>query len=387
MVDKLKSFRHVRWASAYFFACPGLAYGLFTSRLPAFKSAICANDSEIGLILLCFGVSSLVGLFLSNTFIVRFGSTRVLRAGSLILIAGTIICGLAASPLQLACMVALAGFGMGLCDVSMNTLGIEIEHQYKKPTMSFFHASYSFGGMLGSCGGAIFAGLDIGPLLNAFIVLGAYACLRPWAVPRLPRRRQFPANKARSREKFGRIPLYVIVCGFLSMLAYASEGSVGEWGSIFLHGVKGAPPQLAALVFAAFSITTVMGRLWGDNLRYSLGDFKLLFGGGLLAFTGMGLAIFLSNPWLCLGGYALMGLGLAPIVPILFSRGGDCPGVSPSVASSVIAIFSYSGLLFFPPMLGFIGDHDGLSTSLLIILAACLILAAGAFFACGKRGC
>lgn len=381
---KFKSFKHVRMACAYFFACPGLAYGLFTSRLPAFKTMTGANDGEIGLVLLCFGLASLAGLFICNLFIARFGSQLVLRLGSLVLLIGIILCGLATSPLQLAAMLAISGIGMGLCDVSMNTLGIEIEHQYKVTCMSFLHASYSLGGMFGSICGALFAGFSLSPLVNALSVLGAYACLRPWAIPRLPRRHSHSV-KSGTKKNFGVIPLYILICGFLAMLAYASEGSVGEWGSIYLHGDKGASTQLAALVFAAFSITTVIGRLCGDGLRTAWGDVSLMFSGALLAFCGMAFVIFLANPILCLGGYAFMGLGLAPIVPILFSRAGAYPGIAPSTASAVVSIFSYSGLLFFPPLLGFIADHHGLSASLLVIPGACLVMAGGAFWVCGKN--
>lgn len=381
---RLKTFRHVRLACAYFFACPGLAYGLFTSRLPAFKAMTGANDSDIGLVLLCFGLASLAGLFICNIFITRSGSRIVLRTGSLILLTGIILCGMTSSPFQLAVTLAISGFGMGLCDVSMNTLGIEIEHQYKISCMSFLHASYSLGGMLGSIAGAIFAGLPLSPLINALAVLGAYACLLPWAIPRLPRRHYHKANSGEKR-RFGRIPLYILTCGFLAMLAYASEGSVGEWGSIYLHGDKGASTELAALVFAAFSITTVTGRLCGDGLRAAWGDFALMLSGALLAFLGMAIVIFLDNPILCLCGYAIMGLGLAPIVPIIFSRAGDCPGISASAASAVVSIFAYSGLLFFPPLLGFVGEHQGLSSSLLLILTACLVIGAGSVAICRKN--
>ena len=41
-----------RAACAYFFLCPGLSYGLLTSRLPALKMQTGADESQIGLLLL-----------------------------------------------------------------------------------------------------------------------------------------------------------------------------------------------------------------------------------------------------------------------------------------------------------------------------------------------
>lgn len=169
------------------------------------------------------------------------------------------------------------------------------------------------------------------------------------------------------------------------MLSYAAEGSVAEWGSLLLFTVKGAGEHTAALVFAAFSITTVFCRLFGDRLRHVLSDFILLFGGSLLALAGMLLALFSPLPAVCLAGYALMGAGLSPIVPTLFSRAGSCPGISAGRASAIVSILSYSGLLFFPPMLGFVAHEKGLQSALLIIVAACVILALGSFLFREKR--
>lgn len=387
---KIQVLRDERLACAYFFACPGLAYGIFTARMPALKANTASSDGEIGMMLLGFGVASLTALALSNFFIGRFGARAVLRWASLLLMAGTMACGLTASPGQLALIFALTGIGMGLSDVAMNALGIEIERRHATRCMSFLHASYSLGGVAGSCLGAIFAAIQLSVFSNALLVLGAYASLRPWALPRLPAREEEPRKTAQSRAR-GKIPPYVLLCGALALLSYSSEGSVGEWGSLFLHADKNASPQLAALVFAAFAVPTVAGRLCGDRLRASLGDLALLLGGSLLAFCGMAMAIFLANPLYCLGGYALMGIGMGPIVPILFSRAGASPGISAAQASSVISIMGYSGLLFFPPVLGFIGEHWGLGRALLVVLASCLILAAGSVRVCrgpqsGTRG-
>ena len=66
---KRTEFSITRAACAYFFLCPGLAYGVFTSRLPALKMQTGADESQIGLLLLCVGMSSLVALFCSSRLI------------------------------------------------------------------------------------------------------------------------------------------------------------------------------------------------------------------------------------------------------------------------------------------------------------------------------
>ena len=67
------------------------------------------------------------------------------------------------------------------------------------------------------------------------------------------------------------------------------------------------------------------------------------------------------------------------MVPIFFSRAGSCPGVAPEQASAAVSLLGYSGLLLFPPTLGFLGRTLGLDRALLVPLGLCALLALGAF--------
>ena len=96
-----KAFTTRRLACAYYFACPGLTYGILTSRLPALKSQTGADDGQIGLLLLCLGLSSLAALLSSNALIARFGSRKVLCLSALVMVAGACLCCLAGKPLLL----------------------------------------------------------------------------------------------------------------------------------------------------------------------------------------------------------------------------------------------------------------------------------------------
>ena len=225
----------------------------------------------------------------SSWFIRRWGSSLVLRFSSASLMLATILCGLAPSPLVLGCFCVLFGLSMGFLDVTMNTQGVENERLYRLPCMAFMHAAYSLGGVLGAVTASLFAALNLGLFANALIVLGLYALLRPWTVPfLLPDSMAQPSKKKDGTgKKRSPLPFLVLVCGCLSMFVYAAEGSVAEWGSLLLFAEKGAPESTAAFVFAAFSGTTVLFRLFGDRLRQRLGDFALCLGGGLLATAGL----------------------------------------------------------------------------------------------------
>jgi len=374
---KCSAFTQVRAACSYFFAGPGLVYGMFTSRMPALSMQTGADEAQIGLILLCFGVAGMVSLAASAWIIDRFTSRTVLRVSAPLLCLALPLAGLAASPMQLGLACVVTGLTMGFVDVSMNTQAIQIERAFFRPCVSMMHASYSIGGVLGSIAGAFFAGLGASTLVNFSCVLALYLCLYPFAFPHMQADETAKDEAVQTSSR--RLPLFVFLCGLLATVAYSAEGSVAEWGSLLLFSVKGASEFTAALVFGSFCTTMVIGRLAGDRLRCAFGDFPLLFSGSALAFAGM-LTVLLS-PWpaLCLVGYALMGLGLAPLVPIFFSRAGNTPGISPGKASAIVSFMGYSGVLVFPPSLGWLAHTIGLGTALFIIPLLCALLAAGSF--------
>lgn len=80
-----------------------------------------------------------------------------------------------------------------------------------------------------------------------------------------------------------------------------------------------------------------------------------------------------AGPATALCGYVVMGLGLAPVVPTIFSLAGKCKGITASEASSFIAIVAYGGLLVVPPTLGWIASHSSLGTALCLVLVFCAL--------------
>ena len=65
------SFSVARRASLTFFMVPGLVYGLFVSRLPAFKLALGIDQGQLGLMLLSLGIGSVLGLMLAPVIMRR----------------------------------------------------------------------------------------------------------------------------------------------------------------------------------------------------------------------------------------------------------------------------------------------------------------------------
>ena len=369
MQNPYLSYASARLACMFYFMAPGLAYGLVTSRMPALKNMTGATEGELGIILLCFGLSALIGLAFAPRLIAKISAKTTLLASSLACMVFVVLVSFSSSVWFFGIAMALLGICMGLCDVTMNVQGVEVERAYKKSSMNILHAGYNIGAAAAACAGSIFAATNFGVWVNFVLPVAVMAGMLWWAEPRLvtgnlekPERSE--SSPLVSVEPKKRLPFLVWVCGLLCVCCYVSEGSVGEWGSLYLHQEKAAPESIAALVFAGFSICSLLCRLVADRLRNNFGDFLVSTAGATIALAGM-LTVLSSSSWsICLIGYAMMGLGQAPIVPIAFSRAGAIKGVSTARATSLVSLLAYAGLLFAPPAFGLSAEHFGLHTVL-----------------------
>ena len=369
MQNPYLSYASARLAYMFYFMAPGLAYGLVTSRMPALKNMTGATEGELGIILLCFGLSALIGLAFAPRLIAKISAKTTLLASSLACMVFVVLVSFSSSVWFFGIAMALLGICMGLCDVTMNVQGVEVERAYKKSSMNILHAGYNIGAAAAACAGSIFAATNFGVWVNFVLPVAVMAGMLWWAEPRLvtgnlekPERSESSPLVSVGPKK--RLPFLVWVCGLLCVCCYVSEGSVGEWGSLYLHQEKAAPESIAALVFAGFSICSLLCRLVADRLRNNFGDFLVSTAGATIALAGM-LTVLSSSSWsICLIGYAMMGLGQAPIVPIAFSRAGAIKGVSTARATSLVSLLAYAGLLFAPPAFGLSAEHFGLHTAL-----------------------
>jgi MFS family permease len=110
-----------------------------------------------------------------------------------------------------------------------------------------------------------------------------------------------------------------------------------------------------------------------------LGPARLLsYGAGTVA-VSLAAALFFGNHAVTYVALALCGLGVANVVPIVFSAAGRIGGDAAAAALSRITTMGYAGLLVGPPFIGFLADATSLATSLsMVVLFMCIV-------ACGGR--
>ena len=87
----------------------------------------------------------------------------------------------------------------------------------------------------------------------------------------------------------------------------------------------------------------------------------------------------MSMQELASAAFAIMGIGLSPVMPMILRRAGRYPGIRPALASTVISTLGYSGMLILPPSLGYVASHFGLEAAFLIPLTCIIIVCLGSF--------
>ena len=135
---------------------------------------------------------------------------------------------------------------------------------------------------------------------------------------------------------------------------------MADWSGVFLHSVRGLSEAQSALGYAAFSAAMVVMRLLGDQIVRRWGPSMSARVGGIVAASGVLLAISSGSTGLVLTGFALMGLGFANIAPLAFSRAGSDPNLPPGAAIAGVATFGYGGLLLGPPLIGWLSGATSL---------------------------
>ena len=205
-----------------------------------------ANEAQIGLMLLCFGGASLISLLASVWFLKRFESRNLILFCSSIVLLATVFMGSASCPYILWLCAVMGGFATGFVDVAINSQGIQLKKSILPPVWHLCMSPIVLAVLSGHCQAHFL------PFLTNAVVMLGYMCFFLKAYQHLLSESVQDKEKAEKGKSI--IPFFVVFCGLLTMLEYACEGAVAEWGSLFMHDIKLSPEYIAALVYAGFPL-------------------------------------------------------------------------------------------------------------------------------------
>jgi MFS family permease len=387
--DLNQSPRFARFAVAVTFATNGLLFGAWAPRIPEIKHELGLSSAGLGLALLALPVGSLVALRLVGQWSARVGTAPTVRILAVACCALAWLPGVAWNLASLWVALLIWGATVGGMDVAMNAQGVTVEAAYGRPVLSGFHAAWSIGTFLGAVVGGVGAGLDVpiaaqqgvlGAVLIGVSLLAGRALLpdpRP-STPLVEPAAGEPARRAR-RWPDGRL----VLLGIAGVFALVPEGAVADWSGVLLRDHLHVAAGQAGFAFAAFSIAMTSGRLVGDRLVARFGRSRCVGTLSVVGAAGLAGGLALDTQAGVIGGFAVLGIGLSVIVPVLFSSAAD-GGVASGPAIAVVASFGYSGFLIGPTMIGLIAQGQSVQFALQLLPIFTLVAGALGLYAISR---
>ncbi len=351
--------------------------GTWAPRLPAIKESLELSDGELGTALVGLAIGLVVGTRVAGAPIDRFGSRPVMRAGFPLLAATLLLPGLAGSLLGLLAALLVLGAVSGALDVAMNAQGIEVERTLSKPILSGLHGLWSVGLGLGAAAAALAAAADLDPLPH-FAIVAAVLAVASLVFMRglLPESAQVRAELSGDEERLP-VPwtLALVMLGVIAFCSFVGEGSASDWSAVYMTQELGASQALGALAFTAFAVTMATARFAADPLRIRLGNVALVRGGSLIAAGGLGLGLLIHEPAAAIAGFALLGLGLAAVVPIAFAAAGEIDPRATGRLVGRVATLGYVGSVAGPIAIGWLAEATSLRAALGLVVLLALVIA------------
>jgi len=367
--------RHARRATALVFAVHGSVTGSFAARLPWIASHVGVGVGRLGVALLMPTIGALLAMPFSGRLAHRY-ALRSFVAATIVAWCAALVLPALPTSLAVLCVVFLFfGAAAGLADMAMNAEGVLVEKRYGRSVMSSLHGFWSVGVLAGSAvsAGASRAGIDT--RLQFAVTAAVLAATGTAAARRMLD--DAGASDAAAPPAFALPTRPIVLIGLVGLCAVFGEQGGTDWSALFIKRELDASASVAALAVSAFAVTMAGVRLVGDRVIRRLGPACTVRLSGACAAAGAVIVVLAHDLAVGLCGFALLGIGVAVVVPIVFAAAGR---VGPHPARSVagVAGIAYGSGLAAPGVIGGIASASSLRVSFGVVAGLVAIMALAA---------
>ena len=349
-------------ATRSIFFIAGLGMASWAPLIPFTKSRLNINDYTLGLLLFCVAAGAMLVMPFAGRLITKFGYRKLILICALVFCGDLLLMISVLSPEGMAMALLIFGVVNGLLDVSMNSLAVVVERESGQARMSGFHGFYSIGNIVGAGGVSLLLWAGFVPLQAILLIVLLIALIVMLASSHLLTIHPQEASKLKGTLQVLSDP-GILFIALLCFFTFLIEGAMLDWSAILLHAERGIEKSQAGFGFTFYSIAVAIGRLYGDRLINAIGRQRMLMMGGLCAASGMFLTVSVDNPISAIVGLILTGMGLANIVPILFTAVGNQSRVQANLALPAVTLIGYMGLLSGPALIGLIAHRFSLTVA------------------------
>ena len=350
----------------------------WATRTPAIRDILSVSTAEMGAVLFGLSVGSMSGVLSSAWLVKRFGTRNVIRASMSVSVLGMTVLSLAlwfASPLLFAFGLALFGASLGAAEVAINIEGAVVEQKMNKTVLPMMHGFYSLGTLVGAGIGMTLTAWGVTATLH--VLLAALVAIVPiliaiTAIPDGTGRND--ASETQKKHK-GR-PFYrdaqLLLIGVVVLAMAFAEGSANDWLPLLMVDGHGFTPTSGSLIYTGFTLGMTVGRFTGGWFIDRYSRVTVVRASAIMGGLGIALIIFVDSAWVAGVSVLLWGLGASLGFPLTISAASDT-GPDAATRVSVVATTGYLAFLVGPPLLGFLGEHYGLRSAMMVVLGLMVV--------------
>lgn len=349
--------------SAFFFLF-GFIFASWASRIPTIQQKLQLSDTELGFVLFSLPVGLLVSLPISGWLVAKKGSRSITSAAAILYSCLLVTLGLASTKYQLTIALFVFGLAGNMGNISFNTQAVSVETRYKRNIMASFHGVWSLAGFTGAALGTFLTARGFDPAGHFLIVLAVAICIL------ISASRFLVTTDVKTNEN---APLFAIpgksllTLGLIAFCSMLCEGAMFDWSGIYFKKVVQAGPSTVGAGYTAFMCTMAASRFVADYFTFRYGFKKVIQFSGLTIMSGLLVAVFFPSFYPALAGFALVGIGVSSVVPLVYSAAGKSKLMSPGIAIASVSTISFFGFLLGPPLIGILAGVSSLRLSFAVI--------------------
>jgi Major Facilitator Superfamily len=379
-----------RWAAALVFAMHGIVAGTLAARMPWIAQHVGVGNGvgRLGYALVMPAVGGLLTMPFAGRIVHRFGNRRSIQVLMSCWGLSLILISWAPNLPALAAAMFLGGAFAGTADMAMNSEAIAVERELGRSIMSGLHGMWSIGGFAaGGIGWAMaHLGIDGRPHFAGIAVLVTAISILTYSVLTRPETASSAAPAGAAEEEGG--PKFafprgiVLVIGLVGFASVFAEASGADWSAVFLVNELGGAQATGAVAYACFAGAMTIGRLTGDAVVGRFGPIRTVRVAGSLGVLGgvlicvAGLSGQEIGRIVAIGGFTLVGFGIAVVVPLAFSAAGHTAKTPAARAHAIagVATVAYGAGLAAPGIIGGIAGVTSLTASFAVVTALIVVM-------------
>ncbi len=343
----------------------GLPDALLGSAWTVMQGDISAPPELAGAVSLLVSLCTVISSLSAGRFLYRYGTGRVALVS--VLLTAVALTGYAVTKNFWTLLLSAIpmGLGAGAVDAALsNFVALHLEARH----LSWQHSFWGIGAVSGPLLMSFF--LDRGNLwrqgfTSVAVILAGIVLILTVSLP-IWRRYETPGVHADKKEKpiSNREAFRIrgVRSSMLALLCYnGSETAAGLWMASYFVS-RDMTPETAAACCSLFYIGIITGRIAAGFLSIRVTPRRIVRWGGITACIGVTVMLLPLSPIVSIAGLLLMGLGGAPVFPMLIHSAPDNFGKHAS--SGVIGLemaSCYVGSTLIPFLMGAVAAQIGMS--------------------------